>query len=64
MSIIVYWLYSGLYVTLNGVEQVDSYRLHAREVVAAKNVVSRGVLVQHAFQVTVSLTLFMVIKMN
>jgi sphinganine C4-monooxygenase len=64
--IAVYWLYSGLYVVMDGVERLDGYRLHAREEAAAKNAVSRcaivrGVLVQHAFQVTVSLTLFMVI---
>jgi sphinganine C4-monooxygenase len=51
---------------MDGVERLDGYRLHAREEAAAKNAVSRcaivrGVLVQHAFQVTVSLTLFTVI---
>jgi hypothetical protein len=48
------------------VERLDVYRLHPREEEAAKNVVSRGtvvrgVLVQQAFQVAVSLTLFAVI---
>ena len=66
VPIAVYWLYSGLYVALDGVGRLDGYRLHAREEAATKNVVSkaavvRGVLVQQAFQVAVSLTLFAVI---
>uniref|UniRef100_A0A0E0K578 aldehyde oxygenase (deformylating) n=1 Tax=Oryza punctata TaxID=4537 RepID=A0A0E0K578_ORYPU len=66
VPIAVYWLYSGLYLALDGVERLDVYRLHPREEEAAKNVVSRGtvvrgVLVQQAFQVAVSLTLFAVI---
>ncbi|CAN6239439.1 unnamed protein product, partial [Urochloa humidicola] len=66
VPIAVYWLYSGLYVALDGVGRLDGYRLHTREEAATKNVVSkaavvRGVLVQQAFQVAVSLTLFAVI---
>jgi sphinganine C4-monooxygenase len=66
VPIAVYWLYSGLYVALEGVERLDGYRLHPREEAATKNAVSkgavvRGVLVQQAFQVAVSLTLFTVI---
>ena len=66
VPIAVYWLYSGLYVALDGVERLDSYRLHPRGEEAARNVVSRGavvrgVLVQQAFQVVVALTLFAVI---
>lgn len=66
VPIAVYWLYSGLYVALDGVERLDGYRLHPREEALAKNAVSRGavvrgVLVQQAFQVAVSLTLFTVI---
>ncbi|GJN22267.1 hypothetical protein PR202_gb09821 [Eleusine coracana subsp. coracana] len=66
VPIAVYWLYSGLYVALDGVERLDSYRLHPREEAVTKNAVSRGavvrgVLVQQAFQVAVSLTLFTVI---
>ena len=62
----VYWLYSGLYAALDCVQQLDAYRLHPKEEAAAKNLVSRsavvrGVLVQQAFQVAVSLTLFAVI---
>ncbi|KAF7080385.1 hypothetical protein CFC21_084477 [Triticum aestivum] len=56
VPIAVYWLYSGLYVALDGVERLDAYRLHPRGEEAARNVVSRGavvrgVLVQQAFQV-------------
>ncbi|XBH64413.1 hypothetical protein VPH35_118181 [Triticum aestivum] len=66
VPIAVYWLYSGLYVALDGVEGLDAYRLHPRGEEAARNVVSRGavvrgVLVQQAFQVVVALTLFAVI---
>ncbi|KAM3225081.1 hypothetical protein ACQJBY_058054 [Aegilops geniculata] len=66
VPIAVYWLYSGLYVALDGVERLDAYRLHPRGEEAARNVVSRGavvrgVLVQQAFQVVVALTLFAVI---
>uniref|UniRef100_A0A0D9VL01 Uncharacterized protein n=1 Tax=Leersia perrieri TaxID=77586 RepID=A0A0D9VL01_9ORYZ len=66
VPIAVYWLYSGLYLALEGVERLDVYRLHPRAEETAKNVVSRGtvvrgVLVQQAFQVAVSLTLFAVI---
>jgi sphinganine C4-monooxygenase len=66
VPIAVYWLYSGLYVALDGVGRLDGYRLHTREEAATKNVVSkaavvRGVLVQQVFQVAVSLTLFAVI---
>lgn len=66
VPIAVYWLYSGLYVALESVDRVDSYRLHPKAEEAAKNVVSRaavvrGVLVQQAFQVVVALTLFAVI---
>ncbi|KAL6635121.1 hypothetical protein ACP70R_027792 [Stipagrostis hirtigluma subsp. patula] len=66
VPIAVYWLYSGLYVALDGVQRLDGYRLHPREEAAAKNAVSRGavvrgVLVQQAFQVAISLTLFAVI---
>jgi sphinganine C4-monooxygenase len=68
VPIAVYWLYSGLYVALDGVDRLSSYRLHPKAEEAAKNVVSRaavvrGVLVQQAFQVVVALTLFAVIPL-
>jgi hypothetical protein len=67
VPIAVYWLYSGLYVALDGVGRLDGYRLHTREEAATKNVVSRaavvrGVLLQQVFQVAVSLTLFAVVS--
>ena len=68
VPIAVYWLYSGLYVALDGVGRLDGYRLHTREEAATKNVVSkaavvRGVLVQQAFQIAVSLLLFTVMPL-
>ncbi|PWZ17926.1 Sphinganine C4-monooxygenase 2 [Zea mays] len=61
VPIAVYWLYSGLYVVLDGLG-MDDYRLHpkgeeARNIVSRWTVV-RGVLVQQAFQIAVSLLLF------
>lgn len=66
VPIAVYWLYSGLYILLDG---FDKYRLHTRAEEAEKNVVSRssvvkGVLLQQAVQVIVSLLLFMVTKIH
>ncbi|PKA55645.1 Sphinganine C(4)-monooxygenase 2 [Apostasia shenzhenica] len=63
--IAVYWIYSGIFVLLGS--SVDSYRLHPKgeedvKNVASKATVIRGVLVQQAFQVAVSLLLFAVIK--
>ncbi|XP_066372324.1 sphinganine C4-monooxygenase 1-like [Miscanthus floridulus] len=64
VPIAVYWLYSGLYVVLD-VLGMDDYRLHpkgeeARNIVSKWTVV-RGVLVQQAFQIAVSLLLFTVL---
>lgn len=60
VPIVVYWLYSGFYVLLGGLEK---YRLHPKGEEELKNVATRkmvvkGVLVQQAFQVAVSLLLF------
>ena len=62
VPIAVYWIYSGFYVLLGDLEK---YRLHPKGEEDVKNVASRrmvvkGVLVQQAFQITVSLLLFMV----
>jgi sphinganine C4-monooxygenase len=67
VPIAVYWLYSGLYVVLDGLG-MDDYRLHpkgeeARNIVSRWTVV-RGVLVQQAFQIAVSLLLFTVIPLS
>ena len=56
-------LYSGLYVALDGVERLHTYRLHPKVEEAAKNVVSRPTVVRGILvpQVVVALTLFAVI---
>lgn len=64
VPIAVYWIYSGIYMLLGGLE---NYRLHPKAEEDVKNIVSKGtvvqgVLVQQAFQVAVSLLLFTVIS--
>ena len=66
VPIAVYWLYSGLYIVLDGLG-MDDYRLHPKGE-EVKNIVSkwtvvRGVLVQQAFQIAVSLLLFTVMPL-
>lgn len=63
VPIAVYWIYSGIYVMLGDLE---NYRLHTKAEEDVKNIVSKrtvvkGVLVQQAFQIAVSLILFTVI---
>jgi sphinganine C4-monooxygenase len=64
VPIAVYWLYSGLYIVLDGLG-MDDYRLHPKgeetRNIVSKWTVVRGVLVQQAFQIAVSLLLFTVI---
>lgn len=65
VPIAVYWLYSGLYIVLDGLG-MDDYRLHPKGDEETKNIVSKwtvfkGVLVQQAFQIAVSTLLFTVI---
>lgn len=60
VPIAVYWLYSGMYVLLDG---YDEYRLHTKSEEKSKNSVSkgdvvRGVLLQQAVQCVVCLLLF------
>ncbi|THU57232.1 hypothetical protein C4D60_Mb03t01350 [Musa balbisiana] len=64
VPIAVYWIYSGIYVLLGDLEK---YRLHTKAEENVKNIVSKssvvkGVLVQQAFQISVSLLLFAVIS--
>uniref|UniRef100_A0A1D1YRV6 aldehyde oxygenase (deformylating) n=2 Tax=Anthurium amnicola TaxID=1678845 RepID=A0A1D1YRV6_9ARAE len=64
--IVVYWVYSGMYVLLGKLGSLDEYRLHPRGE-EAKNIVSKatvvkGVLVQQVFQVIVALALFELVK--
>ncbi|KAM0952709.1 putative sphingolipid C4-monooxygenase [Dioscorea sansibarensis] len=66
VPIVVYWLYSGLYIVLDG-KAMDNYRLHTRAEEDVKNIVSKmtvikGVLIQQAFQIAVSLSLFTIIS--
>ncbi|PKA55644.1 Sphinganine C(4)-monooxygenase 2 [Apostasia shenzhenica] len=65
IPIAVYWIYSAIFILLGS--SVDGYRLHPKGEEDAKNVVSKftvvkGVLIQQAFQVAVSLLLFTVIN--
>lgn len=60
---IVYWIYSGMYAMLG---DMDDYRLHPIEDVDTKNIVSKrevvkGVLIQQALQIGVSVAMFMFI---
>lgn len=60
--IIVYWIYSGIYVLLGS---LDNYRLHTRKDEDEKNLVSKGdvvkgVLLQQAVQAVVATLLFAV----
>lgn len=62
--IIVYWLYSGMYVMLGSLE---SYRLHTRKEEDEKNLVPKtdvvkGVLLQQAVQAVVATMLFAVTR--
>lgn len=62
VPIAVYWIYSGFYALLGDLEK---YRLHPKgeediKNIATKKMVVKGVLVQQAFQIAVSLLLFMV----
>lgn len=60
--IVVYWLYSGIYVALSSLE---SYRLHSKAEEEEKNLVSKssvvkGVLLQQLVQAVVAIILFTV----
>lgn len=62
VPVAVYWIYSGMYALLGGLE---NYRLHPKGEEDVKNIVSKGtvvqgVLVQQSFQIAVSLLLFTV----
>lgn len=62
VPIVVYWLYSGLYSLLGGLED---YRLHSKKDEDEKNLVSKmevvkGVILQQAVQAVVATILFAV----
>eukprot|EP00245_Coleochaete_scutata_P005111 TRINITY_DN1840_c0_g2_i1.p1 TRINITY_DN1840_c0_g2~~TRINITY_DN1840_c0_g2_i1.p1 ORF type:complete len:312 (-),score=48.10 TRINITY_DN1840_c0_g2_i1:668-1603(-) len=65
--IIIYWLYSGFYVILDGmnIKGLACYRLHSRRDEETKNLVSKkqvvkGVLLQQVIQVSVAIVLYSV----
>ncbi|GAB2280281.1 Arf guanine nucleotide exchange factor sbh1 [Dionaea muscipula] len=63
VPIVVYWLYSGIYVLLGS---FDNYRLHSRKDEDEKNLVSKGtvikgVLLQQTVQAMVAIILFTVV---
>ncbi|KAJ4745692.1 Sphinganine C4-monooxygenase 2 [Rhynchospora pubera] len=65
IPVAVFWIYSGIFVILG--DRLDKYRLHTKAEEQTKNVVSKwmvvkGVFVQQAFQIAVSLLLFTLIK--
>lgn len=62
IPIVVYWVYSGLYLMLGG---MDNYRLHSQKDEDEKNLVSKkevvkGVLLQQVVQAAVATLLFTV----
>ncbi|XVE53246.1 hypothetical protein DITRI_Ditri02bG0188600 [Diplodiscus trichospermus] len=66
MPVLVYWIYSGMYVIL---ESFEKYKLHSRKEEEEKNLVSRitvvkGVLLQQSIQATINFLLFKVIEGN
>ncbi|XWS23201.1 hypothetical protein CRYUN_Cryun29cG0100900 [Craigia yunnanensis] len=66
LPILVYWIYSGLYVILGSFE---NYKLHSKKEEEAKNLVSRKtvikvVLFQQTFQAIVTFLLFKVTGEN
>lgn len=63
VPIVVYWIYSGIYVCLGSFE---NYRLHSKTDEDEKNLVSKqtvvkGVLLQQSVQAVVAILLFTVI---
>ncbi|KAJ4711337.1 sphinganine C4-monooxygenase 1-like [Melia azedarach] len=65
VPILVYWLYSGLYVFLGSFDRLENYRLHSKTDEDEKNLVSKttvvkGVILQQFFQAIVSVLLFKV----
>lgn len=62
VPILVYWIYSGIYIMLGGLE---NYRLHSKKDEDEKNLVPKrdvvkGVLLQQAVQAVVATLLFAV----
>lgn len=62
LPILVYWVYSGMYVML---ESFENYKLHSKKAEEEKNLVSRftvvkGVLFQQSIQAIVTILLFKV----
>ncbi|OMO79034.1 Fatty acid hydroxylase [Corchorus capsularis] len=69
VPIIVYWVYSGMYVILESFKIIEKYKLHSKKEENEKNLVSRftvvkGVLLQQTFQAIVFFLLFKVMGEN
>ena len=63
VPILVYWVYSGMYMVLG--KSMDKYRLHSRKEEDSKNLVSKGevvkaVLLQQLVQAAIAAVTFMV----
>lgn len=63
IPVAVYWIYSGIFVILG--DKLDNYRFHTKAEEDTKNIVSKstvvkGVLLQHAIQIVVSVLLLAV----
>ena len=63
VPILVYWVYSGMYMALG--QSMDKYRLHPRKQEDSKNLVSKrdvvmGVLLQQLVQAAVAAAVFTV----
>jgi sphinganine C4-monooxygenase len=61
----VYWVYAGIYELLARTTVLDKYRLHSRRDEETKNIASRkdvvrGVLLQQAIQVAISVAVLKV----
>ncbi|KAF3331751.1 sphinganine C(4)-monooxygenase 1-like protein [Carex littledalei] len=65
IPVAVYWIYSGIFVILG--DKLDNYRLHSKAEEDAKNIVSKwtvvkGVLIQQAIQIVVSVLILALTK--
>ncbi|XWS23203.1 hypothetical protein CRYUN_Cryun29cG0101100 [Craigia yunnanensis] len=69
MPILVYWIYSGIYMAMESTTSLDNYKLHSKEDEDDKNLVSKttvfkGVLFTQSLQAFGAFLLFMVTRGN
>ncbi|XVE91478.1 hypothetical protein REPUB_Repub01dG0013500 [Reevesia pubescens] len=69
VPILVYWVYSGIYMALESTTSLDNYKLHSKEDEDDKNLVSKtavlkGVLLTQTLQAVAAFLLFMVTRGN